>query len=354
MSRFLIERYINLKAYTPGEQPQDMHYVKLNTNESPYPPSNGVCAVVNAGEAGKLNLYPDPNCSKLCGSLAELYGVAKENVFISNGSDDILNFAFAAFAGAQNEAAFPDISYGFYKVFAEFHGVKYVQIPLRKDFSVDFGDYCALGKFIALANPNAPTGKAISVSEIEKILQTNPDNVVLIDEAYVDFGAESCVRLTEKYENLLVVMTFSKSRSLAGARLGFAVGNKGLISDLNKIKYATNPYSINRITAAAGLAAVRDNAYYKANCKKIAETREYTDTQLKKLGFSVLPSKANFVFARHKKLAGELIYRELKSRGVLVRHFDNEKIKDYNRITIGTKEQMDVLLCKLKEITAEA
>lgn len=353
MSIFLSPRFAGLEAYTPGEQPQDQQYVKLNTNESPYPPSPQVLERISAAEVGKLNLYPDPTGRVLKEKLAALYGVEPENVFLSNGSDDILNFSFMAFCDGERGAAFPEISYGFYPVYADLYHVPCVQAPLKEDFSVNYRDYCGIGKMVVIANPNAPTGMEISLAEIEEILKSNPDNVVLIDEAYVDFGGTSCVEFIHKYENLLVVQTFSKSRSLAGARLGFAIASEGLIADLEKIKYSTNPYNINRLTLAAGEAAVESDAYYRENAKKIAETREDTTARLREMGFTVLPSVANFIFAKADALPGETLYQELKKKGVLVRHFGKEKIKDFVRITIGTPEQMDVLLEKLAEVLAE-
>lgn len=353
MSRFLSPRFAGLEAYTPGEQPQDQQYVKLNTNESPYPPSPEVLARISAAETGRLNLYPDPTGRVLKEKLAALYGVEPENVFLSNGSDDILNFAFMAFCGGERGAVFPEISYGFYPVYADLYHVPCVQVPLKEDFSVDYRDYCGVGKMVVIANPNAPTGMEISLAKIEEILKSNPENVVLIDEAYVDFGGTSCVALTKKYENLLVVQTFSKSRSLAGARLGFAIADKELIADLEKIKYSTNPYNINRLTLAAGEAAVESDAYYRENAKKIAETREDAAARLRGMGFTVLPSVANFIFAKSDVLAGETVYQELKKKGVLVRHFGKERIQDFVRITIGTPEQMDILLERLAEVLAE-
>jgi len=347
MSRYLIDRYQSLEAYVPGEQPRDMQYVKLNTNESPYPPAPGVVEAVQA-EAGRLQLYSDPVCIELRDALAARYGVKRQNVFVSNGSDDILNFAFMAFGSPR--AYFPDISYGFYPVYAGLHGLKAHPIPLREDFSIDPSDYMALDGFIAIANPNAPTGMTLDIGQIEDILRANPDHVVLIDEAYVDFGAKSCVLLTGKYDNLLVVQTFSKSRSMAGARLGFAIANEGLIADLEKIKFSTNPYSINRMTLAAGIATLKADDVCMANCRRVVDTREATVDQLRQLGFEVLPSKANFVFARHPHADGGFLYRQLKARGVLVRHFDSPRIKDFLRITIGAPEQMDVLSEKLGDI----
>ena len=347
MSRYLMDKYQPLVAYTPGEQPRDMQYVKLNTNENPYPPVPGVTEAVMA-EAGRLELYSDPVCIDLRDALAARYGVARQNVFVSNGSDDILNFAFMAFGSPR--AYFPDISYGFYPVYAGLHGIDAHPVPLRSDFSIDPTDFMALDGFIAIANPNAPTGMALEVSQIEDILQANPDHVVLIDEAYVDFGAESCVPLTAKYDNLLVVQTFSKSRSMAGARLGFAIANEGLIADLEKIKFSTNPYSINRMTLAAGLATLKADDACMANCQRIIDTRQATVARLRQMRFEVLPSKANFVFARKPGVDGGWLYRELKARGVLVRHFDSPRIKDFLRITIGTPEQMQTLFEALGSI----
>ena len=347
MSRYLMDKYQPLVAYTPGEQPRDMQYVKLNTNENPYPPVPGVTEAVMA-EAGRLELYSDPVCIDLRDALAARYGVARQNVFVSNGSDDILNFAFMAFGSPR--AYFPDISYGFYPVYAGLHGIDAHPVPLRSDFSIDPTDFMALDGFIAIANPNAPTGMALEVSQIEDILQANPDHVVLIDEAYVDFGAKSCVPLTAKYDNLLVVQTFSKSRSMAGARLGFAIANEGLIADLEKIKFSTNPYSINRMTLAAGLATLKADDACMANCQRIIDTRQATVARLRQMRFEVLPSKANFVFARHPHADGGFLYRQLKARGVLVRHFDSPRIKDFLRITIGTPEQMQTLFEALGSI----
>lgn len=348
MSKFLNERYALLEAYTPGEQPQDMQYVKLNTNESPYPPAPEVLKALAEQDIADLRLYSDPDCAALKRALAETYGVEKENIFVSNGSDDILNFAFMAF-GAKG-AAYPDISYGFYPVFAQLNHVDAVSIPLKEDFSIDPADYYGQDRLIVIANPNAPTGMTLTVSQVESIITSNPGSVVLIDEAYVDFGGESCVPLTKKYDNLLVVMTYSKSRSMAGARLGFAIGSKVLIEDLDLLKYSTNPYNVNRLTLKLGQATLSAADYYKEKCAAIAETRQYTAAELEKLGFTVLPSRANFIFAKKDGVDGGYIYEQLKKRGVLIRHFTKERIKDYNRITIGTKEQMDVFLEKLKEI----
>ncbi len=349
MSRYLSSKYSMLEPYTPGEQPKDMKYVKLNTNESPFPPSQ--LAQQRAGEAlQRLQLYSDPDCTELVKTISETYGIEKDEVIFTNGSDEALNFAFMAYCDNRHMAAFPDITYGFYPVFAQINNIPYVEIPLKADFSIDIDDYIGINKTIFIANPNAPTGMILSLDEIEQIVKSNPDNVVIIDEAYVDFGANSCVPLTHKYKNLLVTQTFSKSRSMAGARLGFAIGCRELIADLNAIKYSTNPYNVNSMTMAAGVGALADGAYTKKNCKIIEENRKYTEDALKEMGFEMTDSLANFIFARHPNISGERLYLELKSRGVLIRHFTKERICEYNRITIGTRQQMDVLLDNIKEI----
>ena len=352
MSRFFNDKLSKLDAYTPGEQPKDMQYIKLNTNESPYPPSASVAQAV-AQQAVMLQLYSDPECRDLRQKIADLYSVDMSNVLVSNGSDDILNFAFAAFSGSGKTAVFPDITYGFYPVFANLNRVPYKTIPLNEDFSITPSDYYNAPGPVFIANPNAPTGIALSIDEIEGIVANNPDNVVVIDEAYVDFGAESCYPLTAKYDNLLVIQTFSKSRSLAGGRLGFAIGCRELIDDITTIKFSTNPYSVNRMTMAAGIAAIEDNSYYMDNCRTVAQTREYVTSSLKEIGFEVIPSKANFVFAKHPAYEGEYIYTTLKQKGVLVRHFTNPKICDYNRITIGSMEQMEQFLKIVKQVVSE-
>lgn len=374
MSKFMNPALSGLEVYTPGEQPQDRKYIKLNTNESPYPPSPEVLAAVNAREAADLRLYSDPESRGLKQALAARYDVEPENVFLSNGSDDILNFAFLAFAAGESgtgssissnsngiaaagrKAWFPDITYGFYPVFADLHRIEAVQIPLKEDFSIDPADYCVLGAgggLISIANPNAPTGLTLTLRQIEDILRANPDKVVLIDEAYVDFGAQSALPLIRQYENLLIVQTFSKSRSMAGARLGFALAQASLIQDLETIKFSTNPYNINRLTSAAGIAALASDTYFEENCEKIMKTRHWTKAALEDLGFTVLPSAANFLFARADNLSGMEVYQQLKARGILIRHFEKTRIRDFNRITIGTRQEMETLIENIKEILKE-
>lgn len=352
MSRYFSSKYDKLTPYTPGEQPKDQKYIKLNTNESPFPPSPKAQEMAQKA-AKELQLYSDPTCSALVEKAAERFGVAPDEILFTNGSDDILNFAFMAFCDQDTPAVFPNITYGFYPVFAKLNNIPYTEIPLTKDFKICPEDYIGVNKTVVIANPNAPTGIALPLSDIERIVKSNPNNVVVIDEAYVDFGGESAVSLIHKYDNLLVTQTFSKSRSMAGARLGFCVGCKGLIQDLNTIKYATNPYNINRMTMAAGIGALEDNEYFESNCKAIVRTRDWAAKALRELGFTVLDSKANFVFAKHPRLPGKELYMALKERGILVRHFDTPLLTDFNRITIGTHSQMQMLMDTITKILEE-
>ena len=349
MSKFLSDRLKNITPYTPGEQPQDKKYIKLNTNESPFPPSPFALRLARES-AGDMFLYPDPEYNSLVETAAHAFGVKTDNILFTNGSDEALNFAFIAFCDKNTPAVFPDITYGFYPVFAAINGVPTKEIPLKDDFTINIEDYFNAGGTVFIANPNAPTGIALSRVEIEKIVVNNPDNIVVIDEAYVDFGAESAVNLIEKYDNLIITQTFSKSRSLAGARLGVAFAASSLINDLKTVKYSINPYNVSRTTAAAGIGALLDREYFTDNCEKIIATREFFSDKLKEKGFSVLPSKANFVFAKYKNFGGEKIYQSLKKRGVLVRFFDKQRLKDYVRITIGDKESMEKTLEIISEI----
>ena len=350
MSKFLRRSLAALEAYVPGEQPQDRKYIKLNTNESPYPPPQSVAAVLDAEESAKLRLYSDPESRVLKERLARNYGRAQAEVFVSNGSDEILNFAFMAYG--EQGVRFADITYGFYSVFADLYGLDAEVIPLREDFSLDAEAFCGKDGLTVITNPNAPTGMALPLAVIEEIVSSSR-GVVLVDEAYVDFGAESAVNLIDRYDNLLVVQTFSKSRSMAGARLGFAFGNAALIADLERIKYATNPYNINRLTQAAGAQALEEDDYFRATCRRIIETRNYVSAELQKRGFTVTDSQANFLFAKSDRIDGETLYRRLREKGVLIRHFTKERIKDYNRITIGSREEMEIFLQKTDEILEE-
>ena len=352
MSRFLTDKIASLTPYTPGEQPQNRKFVKLNTNESPYPPSP--LAVEKAAEIAKtVQLYSDPEVKPLVEAFCKRYGVRKEQVIFTNGSDEVLNFAFMAYCDSKKGAVFADITYGFYSVFASLGGVPYREIPLKDDFSIDVTDYDNANATVFIANPNAPSGIALSLENIEHVLKNNPDNIVVIDEAYVDFGNESAVKLIDKYDNLLVTQTFSKSRSLAGARLGVGIAKEKIIADLQTIKYSTNPYNVNKMTMAMGVGAIEDEEYFRHNCNEIIKTRAYATDKLTEMGFECTPSTANFIFCKSSAISGEELYLALKSKGVLVRHFSKERIKDYNRITVGTMQEMDVLLGAVREILEE-
>ena len=346
---FLLEKHQTLPVYVPGDHEEGTGVIRLNTNESPFPPSQK--AQEYAMEAVKnLQLYSDPSCTGITEEMAVLYGVKPTQVFFGNGSDEVLFLAFLAYCDENTPAFFPDITYGFYKVFAQFLGISAVQIPLDKDFCVCIEDYFFLGGTIFIANPNAPTGKLLSLMQLEQILQKNRNHVVVVDEAYIDFGGDSAVKLIDSYDNLLVTQTFSKSRSLAGGRLGVAFGNEALIADLQTAKFSMNPYNVNSMTMAAGLGALKDEVYTRNNCQIIIENRDYTTIQLRNLGFTVLDSMTNFVLAGNSKITGGELYAKLKDRGILVRYFDTDRLKPYVRITIGTREQMDALLSAIKEI----
>ncbi|MCL2078585.1 MAG: histidinol-phosphate transaminase [Oscillospiraceae bacterium] len=358
MSRFFSDKFKTLKPYIPGEQPKSdalsplgLPYIKLNTNESPYPPPPGVISAVSKKELELQRLYPNPEGALLVSKLAKHYGVLPENIMIGNGSDELLAFSFLAFfTGSRGGVLFPDITYGFYPVYAELFDVPYTALPLGDDFTVNINDYIGSGKNIVLANPNAPTGIALCASDIEKIAKSNQNQIVLIDEAYVDFGAESAVSLISKYDNLLVIHTYSKARSMAGARLAYAIASAPIISDLMKIKYSINSYNVNRLAQTMGAAALDEDLYYKEKQTQIIKTRKYTMSELEKFGFIMTDSKANFIFAKHPSLSGDELYIKLKARGILIRHWNKPRIADYVRITIGTKEQMDALISEIREI----
>ena len=351
MSKFLSSAFSGLAPYTPGEQPQNRKYIKLNTNESPFPPAPGVIEAVNADRVSELNLYSDPQASTLIEAIAENFGVQRDMVAVGNGSDELLAFSFMAFC--EKGVAFADITYGFYEVYASLFGLDTKVIPLSDKFEVVPSDYSNLARTIFIANPNAPTGLILSLSQIEEILISNRESLVVIDEAYVDFGGESAVPLICKYDNLLVTGTFSKSRSMAGARLGFGVGNRELIRDLNTIKYSTNPYNVNAMTQAAGLGTLHDAAYTKENCRTVCETREYTKNALSSLGFTLTESRTNFLFASHPKFPGDSLYTLLRENGILIRHFKTARICDYNRITVGSREEMEILIKTIMKLLEE-
>lgn len=348
MSIFLNGSLKSLQAYVPGEQPQDKAYIKLNTNESPYPPTPLLQKKIDAGALCDLRLYPDPECAAARQAVADWYGVKRENVLLTNGSDEALSFLFMGFF--ENGVDFPDITYGFYKVFGDLYHLDYRELPLTEDFDINPKDYMATGRGKVIANPNAPTGKTLPLKDLYDIADSDPNYLLVIDEAYVDFGGETAIPLAMSRENVVVVGTFSKSRSLAGGRLGFAIGPKPIIDDLQKIRYSTNPYNINRLTLLAGECAMEDKAYFEKNCREIIETRDFTRQELLRRGFRCLPSCANFLFCAPPKAGGEAYYQALRDRGILVRHFGASRIRDFVRVTIGLKKDMEVFLAASDDI----
>ena len=346
MSRFWTDKIASLDPYVPGEQPQDKQYIKLNTNESPYSPSPKALVAMQEQVSDKLRLYPDPNCQTLKNALAKSYGVDANQVFVGNGSDEVLALAFMGYFAGGKPLAFADITYSFYKVYANLYGIEPKIIPLTESFDIDPADYENLDvSGVVVTNPNAPTGKALPLSDIEKVLKANPDVVVLVDEAYVDFGAQSAVSLVNQYPNLMVVQTFSKSRALAGIRVGYAIAQPELIDGLERLKNSFNSYPIDRIALAGATAAVEDSGYLQEICDKTIATREWTVSELEKLGFEVLPSATNFVFVTHPKKDAETLYLSLKEQGILVRYFGKKpRIGEYLRITIGTDAEMQALI----------
>lgn len=356
MSRFWTNKIANLDPYVPGEQPQDKQYIKLNTNESPYGPSPKAIVAMQEQVSDDLRLYPDPNCMQLKSALAKAYQLKTEQVFVGNGSDEVLALAFMGYFASSEEQdkplAFADITYSFYKVYANLYGIVPKLIPLTQGFAVDVKDYQNLDvSGVVVTNPNAPTGKALPLSDIEKILTANADKVVLVDEAYVDFGAQSAANLVNQYPNLLVVQTLSKSRALAGIRVGYAFGHADLIEGLERLKNSFNSYPIDRVALAGATAAVEDDAYLAHLCEKTMKTRETTTQALQGLGFSIIPSSTNFVFVTHPEFDAETIYLALKDAGILVRYFGKKaRIDQYLRITIGTDKEMDALIQALKKL----
>ena len=350
MSRFLSQRFETLAPYVPGEQPKMQNLIKLNTNENPYPPSPKVLAAINEEEVSRLRLYSDPDASPLVAAIARRFGVAREQVFVGNGSDEVLGLAFLAYGGAEKAFRFPALSYGFYPVFARLFGVRFCAVPLREDFTLDPANYMDNTANIVIANPNAPTGLAITSDDIRAICRANPDHVVIIDEAYADFAKSSAAPLLGECPNLLIVQTFSKSRSLAGMRIGFALGSAELIADLQRMKFSFNPYNLDRLAILAGTAAMEDEAYFAACVEKVKATRERTFAALCEMGMTVLKSQTNFLFAKPCGIPGKAVFDALRARGILVRRWEDPMICDWLRISIGTDEEMDALLAALQDI----
>ena len=331
--------------YVPGEQPQKERMIKLNTNENPYPPAPGVQKALDAFQIDRLRKYPDPVIGKLVQAIADYYGVAKEQVFVGVGSDDVLAMIFMTFFNAKEPILFPDITYSFYDVWADMLRIPYVQIPLDEQFCIQTEDYKRPNGGVIFPNPNAPTGELLALDAVEEIVKANQDVIVVVDEAYIDFGGESALPLIEKYDNLIVVQTFSKSRSMAGSRIGFAISNEKVIQYLNDVKYSFNSYTMDALTIDLGTAAIEDKAYFEECCAKIIATREWTKAELKKLGFTFGDSKSNFIFATHKEIPAAELYQALREADIYVRYFGKtERIKNHLRISIGTDEEMQELI----------
>lgn len=353
MSRFWSKIVNELTPYTPGEQPQIDNLIKLNTNENPYGPSPKVIAAIAQANGDDLRKYPDPNAQELKNTVATHFGLDTDMVFIGNSSDEVLAHAFRGLLKHDKPLLFPDITYTFYPVYCKLFEIEYQKVPLRDDFSINIDDYNAHNGGIIFANPNAPTGIALSIDDVETLATKHANSVIVIDEAYVDFANDSAVRLLGDYPNLLVTQTLSKSRSLAGLRVGIALGNAHLIEGLERVKNSFHPYALDKLAIAGATAAFEDNTYLLETCVKVNTTRERTSMELQTLGFEVLPSSANFVFAKHKSIDAEVLFQGLRARNIIVRYFDKPRINDYLRISIGTDDEMDALVSALGELVNE-
>ena len=351
MKEFWSKRIREMTPYVPGEQPRDRIFIKLNTNECPYPPSPRALEAIRAAAGDGLRLYPDPECLELRQTIARRYRVSQNQVFVGNGSDEILAFAFQAFFDPEREIVFPRVSYSFYPVYTQYFGLNCRRVEMNPDFSVPVDALCGDNGGVVLANPNAPTGMALTLDEVERLVQSNPQAVVIVDEAYVDFGADSAVPLIQSYPNLLVVQTASKSRALAGLRVGWAMGNSNLINALRCVRDCFNSYTVDRVAAAGLKAAMEDEGYFQSIRGRVMAARDKTARRLTDLGFTVLPSRANFLFVTCPGLSGAALQDGLREKGILVRRWDDPVIADWLRITVGTDQEMDVLLRALSELT---
>lgn len=341
-----------VEPYIPGEQPKNKNVIKLNTNENPFPPSPMVEKILKEFDSDKLRLYPDTDSTVLVDALAERYGVKQSQIFVGVGSDDVLSMAFLTFFNSDKPVIFPDITYSFYDVWCDVYRIPYQTKPLKDDFTIDVNDYICENGGIVIPNPNAPTGVLESVEMFEEILKANPQSIVIVDEAYIDFGGKSCLELIEKYDNLLVVQTFSKSRSMAGARIGYAFGNEKLIKFMNDVKFSINSYTMNWVTQLTGAESVKDEEYFQKTTKEIIAVREYSKERLASLGFTFTDSMSNFIFASHKTVDAKTIFEKLKENNIFVRYWNKPRINNYLRITVGTREQMDAMFACLEEILA--
>lgn len=350
MDKPFLDKLRQIDPYVPGEQPKTAGIIKLNANENPYPPAPGVADVLRTFDTAKLAVYPDANAKALKTAVAERFSLRPAQVFLGNGSDDVLALAFQSFFCSDKPILYPDITYSFYPVWCDLFRIPYETLPLDEDFCVNVRDYDRPNGGIVLPNPNAPTGRGVSLDFLEDLLQHNQDCVVIIDEAYVDFGAQSAVPLLDKYENLLIVQTTSKSRSLAGMRIGYALGSETLISTLEAVKNSYNSYTMDAVALAVGEASIRDEAYFQDTCRKVAATRDRSADELRALGFTVLPSLTNFLFVTHPEKKAPDIFAALREKSIFIRYFQLPRIDNYLRITVGTDEQMDKLIAALKEI----
>ncbi len=349
MSREWTKNLRNIEPYVPGEQSKDKDIVKINANENPYPPSPKAAEVLKSFDTNKLRFYPSANSTKLKEAIAKYYKVDVSNVFVGNGSDDVLAVAFQSFFNSEKPIVYPDLTYSFYPVWCSLFGIKYKNYPVGDDFRINPEDYKEKNGGVVIPNPNAPTSLGEGLDFVEKILNYNQDSVVIIDEAYVDFGGTSSIPLIDRYENLLVTGTFSKSRSLAGLRIGFAIGSKALIDVMEAVKNSYNSYTVDSLSIEMGAASIEDDEYFKSTCKKVIKTRERVTLELKKLGFDVLDSQTNFIFATHNKHNMKSLFEYLKTQKVFIRYFSLPRIENYVRITIGTNEEMNIFLEKTKE-----
>lgn len=351
MSKFASENINDIAPYVPGEQPKDMRYIKLNTNENPYYTSARAVERITKQSLASLNRYSDPENTALCNAIAEFYGVSASEVMVTNGSDEALAFAFMAYG--EKGVCYPDVTYGFYDVIANLFKCPVKHIALDADFKINARDYANAGKTIVIANPNAQTGIELPLEDLRFIIENNKNNLVIVDQAYADFGSYNAIYLINKYDNLLTVNTFSKSRSLAGARVGFVGANQNLIEDMKKVKNSFHPYNVNTVSAALAAGAVQDKEYFEQSVKNVKEGRKALTDGLDKLGFKVLPSSTNFVLAKSDLIDGLNLYIKLKEKGVLIRHLSDERISNYIRITVGTEEEIAELLSVIKQILAE-
>ena len=354
MKEFWSKRAKTLTPYTPGEQPRERKWIKLNTNENPYPPSQKALAAIREAAGEGLRLYPDPDCTSLREALAATFDLKPGQVFVGNGSDEVLALCFQAFFDPDRTILFPDVTYSFYPVFADLYGLNYREVPLDECFGLPLEEFLGNNGGVVIANPNAPTGRAVSLCDIRTLLEGNPESVVVVDEAYVDFGAQSAVPLIDSYPNLVVVQTMSKSRALAGLRVGFALAHENLIAALNCVKNSFNSYTLDRLALAGAEGALRDGAYLRAMTMKIGSTRDWTADRLKRMGFEVSDSAANFLFISHPEIPAKTLLEGLRERGILVRWWDKPRISNHLRITVGTDEEMEALCQALSQLVTEA